>query len=73
MPQNPRRWIKEQIKIWNFKSIGITRESCLRLSEMPYYHEDAVDRMLVATALDQEMSLLSNNEEIQKYPISIIW
>jgi PIN domain nuclease of toxin-antitoxin system len=29
--------------------------------------------MLVATALDQEMSLLSNNEEIQKYPISIIW
>ena len=73
MPQNPRRWIKEQIKLWNFKSIGITRESCFRLSEMPYYHEDAFDRMLVATALDQEMSLLSNNEEIQKYPISIIW
>ncbi|OUU61315.1 MAG: hypothetical protein CBC20_00590 [Verrucomicrobia bacterium TMED60] len=73
MPQNPRRWIKEQIKLWNFKSIGITRESCFRLSEMPYYHEDAFDRMLVATALDQEMSLLSDNEEIQKYPISIIW
>ena len=73
MPQNPRRWIKEQIKIWNFKSTRITRESCFRLSEMPYYHEDAFDRMLVATALDQEMSLLSNNEEIQKYPISIIW
>ena len=73
MPQNPRRWIKEQIKLWNFKSIGITRESCFRLSEMPYYHEDAIDRILVATAIDQEMSLLSHNKEIQKYPISIIW
>ena len=73
MPSNPRRWIKEQVKLWNFKSIGITRESCFRLSEMPYYHDDAIDRMLVATALNEEMVLLSNNEEIQKYPISIIW
>ena len=26
MPMTPRRWIKEQCKIWNVKSIGITRE-----------------------------------------------
>ena len=73
MPSNPRRWIKEQVKLWNFKSIGITRDTCFKLSEMPYYHDDAIDRMLVATALDEEMVLLSNNQEIQKYPISIIW
>jgi PIN domain nuclease of toxin-antitoxin system len=40
---------------------------------MPNYHDDAIDRMLVATALDEEMVLLSNNQEIQKYPISFIW
>ena len=73
MPSNPRRWIKEQVKLWNFKSIGITRDPCFKLSEMPNYHDDAIDRMLVATALDEEMVLLSNNQEIQKYPISIIW
>ena len=73
MPSNPRRWIKEQVKLWNFKSIGITRDTCFKLSEMPHYHDDAIDRILVATALDEEMVLLSNNKEIQKYPISIIW
>lgn len=73
MPSNPRRWIKEQVKLWNFKSIGITRDTCFKLSEMHNYHDDAIDRMLVATALDEEMVLLSNNQEIQKYPISIIW
>ena len=73
MPMNPRRWVKEQVKIWNFKSIGISRENCFRLSEMPYYHDDAIDRLLVATALEQETFLLSDNQEIKKYPISIIW
>ncbi|MBP52834.1 MAG: hypothetical protein CMI27_06775 [Opitutae bacterium] len=73
MPMNPRRWVKEQVKIWNFKSIGISRENCFRLSEMPYYHDDAIDRLLVATALEQETFLLSDNQEIKKYPVSIIW
>ena len=73
MPSNPRSWIKEQVKLWNFNSIGITRECCFRISEMPYNHDDAIDRMLVATALEEEMPLLSNTPEIQKYPISIIW
>ena len=73
MPSNPRSWIKEQVKLWNFNSIGITRECCFRISEMPYHHDDAIDRMLVATALEEEMPLLSDTPEIQKYPISIIW
>ena len=44
MPSNPRRWIKEQVKLWNFKSIGITRDTRFKLSEMPNYHDDAIDR-----------------------------
>ena len=67
MPSNPRSWIKEQVKLWNFNSIGITRECCFRISEMPYHHDDAIDRMLVATALEEEMPLLSDTPEIQKY------
>ena len=51
MEMTPRRWVKEQSKIWNIKSIGITREYCLRLAEMPYHHDDAIDRIIAATAL----------------------
>jgi PIN domain nuclease of toxin-antitoxin system len=73
MPMTPRRWIKEQSKIWNIKSLGMTREYCLRLSEMPYHHDDAIDRMLAATALAEDMYLLTSEEELKKYPISILW
>ena len=73
MPGTPRRWVKEQVKIWNIKSIGMTREYCYRLAELPYHHDDAIDRILAATALAEDMYLLSNQEELGKYPVSILW
>ena len=73
MPATPRRWVKEQSKIWNIRSIGITREYCLRLAEMPHHHDDAIDRIIAATALTEDMYILTNEEEIKKYPVSIIW
>jgi len=73
MPVTPRRWVKEQSKIWNIRSIGITREYCLRLAEMPHHHDDAIDRIIAATALTEDMYILTNEEEIKKYPVSIIW
>ena len=73
MPMTPRRWIKQQSKIWNIKSLGITREYCLRLAEIPYHHDDAIDRILVATAMTEDMFILSSEEDIKKYPVSILW
>lgn len=73
MPMSPRSWVKNQSKIWNIKSVGITREYCIRLSEMPHYHDDAIDRILAATALTEEMTILSNEEQIRKYPVTTIW
>ena len=73
MPMTPRRWIKQQSKIWNIKSLGITREYCLRLAEIPYHHDDAIDRILVATAITEDMFILSSEEDIEKYPVSILW
>ena len=36
-------------------------------------HDDAIDRLLVATALAEGLSLLTSDEEIRKYPVSTIW
>ena len=73
MPKNPRKWINEQIKLWNVKSIGITREICYRLAEIPYHHDDPIDRLLISTVLTENLYLMSSEEEMKKYPASILW
>ena len=73
MPKTPRKWINEQIKIWNVKSIGISREICYRLAEIPHHHDDPIDRVLIATALSENLYLMSGEEDMKKYPISLLW
>lgn len=73
MPKTPRKWINEQIKIWNVKSIGITREICYRLAEIPHHHNDPIDRLLIATALTENLYLMSSEEDMKKYPVSLLW
>lgn len=73
MPEAPRSWIKKQCDIWQVRSLAITREHTFRLSELPYHHDDAIDRILVATALSEEMALISEDENIKKYPVTVIW
>ena len=73
MPETPRSWIKNQCDIWQVCSLAITREHSFRLSELPYHHDDAIDRILVATALAEELPIVTDDENIQKYPVSVIW
>ena len=73
MPQSPRRWIEMQRKLWQVKMVPLRREACYRLSELPHNHDDAIDRILVATALAEDMSILTPDEEIRKYPVTTIW
>ena len=73
MPEAPRSWIKKQCDIWQVRSLAITREHSFRLSELAYHHDDAIDRILVATALAEELPIVTEDKNIQKYPVSVIW
>jgi len=73
MPEAPRSWVKKQSELWQVRSLAISRDHCFRLSELPYHHDDAIDRILVATALAEEMPIVGNDENIKKYPITMVW
>lgn len=45
----------------------------LALSDLPAHHKDPFDRLLVAQAKVEEMSLVSADEKIHKYPVQILW
>ncbi len=73
MPQSPRRWVEKQRKQWQIHMITLRREAAYRLSELPYHHDDAIDRLLVATALENDLSILTSDENIRKYPVTTVW
>jgi PIN domain nuclease of toxin-antitoxin system len=45
----------------------------LHVHELPDHHRDPFDRILVSQAILEEMSLLSADSEIPRYPVEVVW
>ena len=57
-----------------FTIIPITRlqlESII--NDLPFYHRDPFDRLIIAAAKAENMIILTADENIQKYNISYLW
>jgi PIN domain nuclease of toxin-antitoxin system len=73
LPDEPQRFILEQLKINDMKSLPIEMRHALHISTLPIYHQDPFDRMLIAQAQLEELPVLSSDPEFGKYEVTIIW
>ncbi len=55
------------------KLLPITMKHCNCLAELPFHHRDPFDRILVAQAQIEEMTLLSADNQLKKYAIEVIF
>ena len=64
---------RELVKNNGFKVLPIKDEYMERLFELPFIHRDPFDRLIIATAIVEEMTLITADENIQKYDVSWVW
>ena len=62
-----------EIKENNFDILQIEDEYLQGLSALPFIHRDPFDRLLVATAKTEKITVLTADENVQKYDVSCIW
>ena len=72
-PDPPRLWIESQITTWNLECRPISRSDIYRAGELPDHHRDPFDRLLVATALNLDATILTPDKAIHQYPVSYRW
>ena len=60
-------------KLMPLTTVPLSAASAMRLADLPPHHRDPFDRLLVATALEENLILLSNDLEIHKYSVKVVW
>lgn len=53
--------------------LGISLQHTAQVAELPRHHGDPFDRMLVAQALCESMTLVSRDRALQRYGIRMLW
>jgi PIN domain nuclease of toxin-antitoxin system len=73
LPEDPKDFIPEQLRINGIKSLPIQMNHVLHVSTLPSHHRDPFDRLLVAQAQLEGMPILSADPQIGKYKVEVIW
>lgn len=57
----------------NFEILEIKLPHILQLENLPPHHKDPFDRMLVAQAIAERLTIITQDEKIQKYDVSVLF
>ena len=68
-----RAFMRKAIEGNGFRVLHITPSHTCRVAELPLHHRDPFDRLLIAQAMDEAMSVVSDDGNFSKYQIDVIW
>jgi PIN domain nuclease of toxin-antitoxin system len=73
LPERPAEFVTRAMRFMSLRSLDITHSHALALNGLPNHHRDPFDRMLVAQALSEKMTLLTADRVFQKYKVDMIF
>jgi PIN domain nuclease of toxin-antitoxin system len=73
IPDKPELFISEQMVANAIQGLPIQISHALHVYNLPAYHRDPFDRMLVAQAQLEGLPILTDDPQISQYPVKVIW
>ncbi|MCP5099817.1 MAG: type II toxin-antitoxin system VapC family toxin [Chloroflexi bacterium] len=62
----------QELKLHRFTPLDITTTHALAVEQLPPHHKDPFDRMLIAQAQIEKLTLVTRDERIKAYNVSVI-
>jgi len=73
MPGNSIRYLLEQIGRLGMTILMIEMTDILLTETLPLIHLDPFDRILIAQALERDLTILTKDKHIHQYTVPYIW
>lgn len=61
------------LEVNNFRSLEITVAHATKAGALPRHHDDPFDRLLIAQAQTEQLTLVTHDAKFRAYEISVIW
>jgi PIN domain nuclease of toxin-antitoxin system len=73
LPEDPERFIPDQLEVNAFEVLPVRLPHALRVASLPGVHADPFDRLLVAQALVEDLTVVSKDRRLGRYPVRVLW
>ncbi|HEU4354902.1 MAG TPA: type II toxin-antitoxin system VapC family toxin [Actinomycetota bacterium] len=73
VPTPVDRFLTSQLEANAFVALPIQMRHALGLAALPDVHRDPFDRILVAQAVAEDLTLVSRDSALRRYPVAVEW
>jgi PIN domain nuclease of toxin-antitoxin system len=73
LPEPPARFLSRRMSFYRFQPLPVQISHAVQVYELPPYHNDPFDRMLVAQSRLESIALITKDEDILRYDVETIW
>ena len=64
--------LKQQIESKRFTQLAINIDHALAIKQLPHHHKDPFDRILIAQAVHEQLTIVSRDRSFHSYNVAII-
>jgi PIN domain nuclease of toxin-antitoxin system len=73
LAEPPGRYVPKRLAEQGIRSLSVTHSHSLRVYDLPLHHQDPFDRLIIAQAIAEEMTVLTADRAFQMYPVDVLW
>jgi PIN domain nuclease of toxin-antitoxin system len=73
LPAPPPEFVPTRMRLTRVLPLPVTHAHACGVTELPWHHRDPFDRLLVAQARIESLSLLTADRQLRPYDVPIVW
>lgn len=73
LPAPPAACVLAFTEKQGLRPLPVTSLHAVRVHDLAQHHRDPFDRLIIAQAMAENMTVLTADADFQKYPIDIVW
>jgi PIN domain nuclease of toxin-antitoxin system len=73
LPEPPGPYVRSRMATQSIRPLSITQDHSLKVYDLALHHSDPFDRLLIAQAILEEMTILTADRAFRRYPVEIVW
>ncbi len=73
LPDAPDRFVRTRMLAVGAQRLPITHDHALQVAALPPHHRDPFDRLLVAQAQVEGLTLVTGDPALSRYDVDILW
>jgi PIN domain nuclease of toxin-antitoxin system len=66
-------FVTEQLAANGFILLSVELRHAARVEKLPFYHRDPFDRLLIAQAMAEKLTIVSADKVFSKYGVDVLW